>query len=462
MNFSMAWYQRSTRRWPIFAAVFLLAVFATGPAQGMQSRPNVLLLFADDQRPDTIAAPGDGHCPVSTPNLNRLARRGISLSQVRMQGSRHGATCVPSRAMLFSGRSLFHIDEKLARDPTWPQAFAEAGYTTFLTGKWHNQPASVPLNFQRGRAIFAGGMTNPLSAKLSDLVDGELTEPAPANRHTCEVFADEAIRFLQEEHPTPFFCVVAFNGPHDPHIVPDDFPVRYQPGDLSLPANFLPEHPFDNGEMDVRDEKLLARPRTPHEVRQMLADYYRYISYIDAQAGWIIDALEASPHGKNTIVVFTADSGVARGSHGLIGKQNLYEHSIRVPMIIAGPGIPEGKTSPALCYLFDLLPTLGDYCNVKPPATSEGLSVRPSLHDPQRPAREELFLAYRGVQRAICDSKWKLIHYPAVDRIQLFDLQSDPEEITDLAQRPEHADRVKELQQRLGRLRREFDDPDFR
>jgi arylsulfatase A-like enzyme len=439
--------------------LLLLTIAVSLTAQETPARPNVLILFTDDQRADTIAAFRERGFALETPNLDRLARRGVSMTRVRMQGSRHGATCVPSRAMLFSGRSLFRVDERLERDPTWPQAFAQAGYTTFLTGKWHNQEASVSRNFQRGRGIFTGGMTNPLSARLRDLVDGNLTKAVPVRQHTCEVFADEAIRFLQEDQQAPFFCVVAFNGPHDPHIVPDDFSIQYKSDDIPLPGNYLERHPFDNGEMEIRDEKLLPWPRAPDQVRQMLADYYRYVSYLDFQVGRILDAIEASPHADSTLIVFASDSGVARGSHGLIGKQNLYEHSVRVPLIIAGPGIPEGKSSSALCYLFDLLPTLGDLCDVASPETSEGLSVRSSLLDPQGTAREELFLAYGGVQRAVCDARWKLIHYPRIDQTQLFDLENDPGEVVNLALKPDHAARVEEMKNRLRRLQEEFDDP---
>lgn len=446
--------------WAVAAGLLLLLTIAVSlTAQETPARPNVLILFTDDQRADTIAAFGEGGFALETPNLDRLARRGVSMTRVRMQGSRHGATCIPSRAMLFSGRSLFRVDERLERNPTWPQAFAHAGYTTFFTGKWHNQETSVSRNFQRGRGIFTGGMTDPFSASLRDLVGGSLTRAVPVRQHSCEVFADEAIRFLQEEHQSPFFCVVAFNGPHDPHIVPDDFSIQYNPEEIPLPDNFLAQHPFDNGEMDVRDEKLLPRPRVAGQVRQMLAGYYRYVSYLDAQVGRILEALEASPHARDTLIVFASDSGVARGSHGLIGKQNLYDHSVRVPLIIAGPGIPEGKSSPALCYLFDLLPTLGDLCGVASPETNEGLSFRSSLLDPQETAREELFLAYGEVQRAVCDARWKLIHYPRVDQTQLFDLQNDPGEIVNLALEPDHTARVAKMKNRLRRLQQEFGDP---
>ena len=155
--------------------------------------------------------------------------------------------------------------------------------------------------------------------------------------------------------------------------------------------------------------------------------------------GRVLDVLDASPHAKNTYIVFAADSGVARGSHGLIGKQNLYEHSMRVPLIIAGPGITANRTTDAMCYLFDVLPTLGALCGVQGPATSEGIDLRSTLRDPAKPARTTMMFAFRDIQRAVRDDQWKLIRYPQVDRTQLFDLRADPQEITNLAGRPEQA-----------------------
>jgi arylsulfatase A-like enzyme len=362
-----------------------------------------------------------------------------------MQGAMQGATCVPSRAMLLSGRPLFHVDEGLRRDPTWPRAFARAGYTTFLTGKWHNGPDSLPASFQVARSVFVGGMTDPLRAPLRDLASGKLGAPRPSPKHACAAFADEAVRFLQGHRGGPFFCYVAFSAPHDPHIVPEDFLTRYDAERMPLPPNFLPQHPWDNGEMAVRDERLLPWPRTPAAVRRMNADYYRSISYLDAQVGRILDALDASPHAADTVVVFTADSGVARGGHGLVGKQNLYEDSVRVPLLVSGPGIPAGRRSGAMCYLFDVLPTLGTLCGVPAPPTSEGVEFTASLRDPARPARPHLVFAYRDVQRAVRDDRWKLIRYPRVDRTQLFDLGGDPYETADLAGRPGQAARVRAL-----------------
>lgn len=428
------------------AVAFILILLALASAVAAE-RPNILILFNDDQRADTIAALGNS--VIRTPNLDRLCRQGMAFRRAYMQGGFNGATCIPSRAMLLSGQSLFHADEKLLRHRSWPAAFGQAGYTTFATGKWHNGPESLPLCFQHARSIFAGGMTDPLKAPLSDLVDGKLTTPKTGSKHAGAIFADEAVRFLQEHREGPFLCYVAFDGPHDPHVVPPDFPVHYLPDRRLLPPNFLPLHPFDNGDMTLRDEMLLPHPRPPAAVQSMNADYYRYITYLDQQIGRILDALAHSPFASNTFVVFAADSGVARGSHGLIGKQNLYEHSVRVPLIIAGPGIPAGTRTDAMCFLYDVLPTLGKLCGVTNPESSEAREFSATLREPRQPARSELIFGYAAVQRGIRDDRWKLIRYPKINRTQLFDLRKDPFEKRDLAERPKEAGKVHEMTARL-------------
>ncbi len=417
-------------------------------AQGLAiaaPKPNILFLFNDDQRADTIAALGNP--VIKTPNLDRLCKQGMAFTRAYMQGGFNGATCVPSRAMLLSGQSLFHVDEKLMRHVTWPTAFGKAGYQTFATGKWHNGIPSLAASFQQAHGIFAGGMTNPMHGKVNNLEGDKLGKPVDPGKHICEVFADEAISFLKAKREQPFFCYVAFDGPHDPHVVPDDFPVRYEADAKMLPPNFLPQHPFDNGEMMIRDEVLLPHPRKPEDVQSMVADYYRYISYLDMQIGRILDTLASSPAAANTIVVFSADSGVARGSHGLIGKQNVYEHSMGVPLIIAGPGIPANTKSEAMCYLYDVLPTLGKLCDVATSEKSEAREFSATLSDPTKPSRSEMIFAYQKVQRAIRDDQWKLIRYPQINKTQLFDLKADPFEKNDLS--ATEAGKVNEL---MGKL----------
>jgi arylsulfatase A-like enzyme len=412
--------------------------------------PNIVFIFADDQRADTIAALGNP--VIKTPNLDRLVKRGVAFTRAYMQGGNGGATCVPSRAMLLSGRSLAQIDEKLLKHQTWPHAFGAAGYATFATGKWHNGPPSVSKSFQQAKALFVGGMVNPLKAPTSDMLPtGKLTPGKVGPKHLCEEATDETLAFLKsQDGKQPFFSYLAFDGPHDPHIVPEGFPIDYAPASIPLPPNFLPQHPFDNGEMVIRDEQLLPWPRKQADIQTMLAEYYRYISFLDVQVGRVLDAVDASPYAANTIIVFAADSGVARGSHGLIGKQNLYEHSMRVPLIVAGPGITAGQRSDALCYLFDVLPTLGKLCGVATPSGSNGREFTAVLKDPSQPARPFLMFGYKTIQKALSDGRWKLIRYPHVDRTQLFDLQADPYETKDLSALPEHAERIQAMLAKLA------------
>ena len=431
---------------PRLIALLFIAVAACAA----ERRPNVVFIFADDQRADTIAALGNP--VIKTPNLDRLVKRGVAFTRAYMQGGNQGATCVPSRAMLLSGRSLAQIDEKLLKHETWPHAFGEAGYATFAAGKWHNGPPSLPKAFQQARALFVGGMANPLKAPTSDMLPtGKLTPAKISPKHLCEEATDETLAFLKaQDGKRPFFSYLAFDGPHDPHIVPEGFPVKYDPAAIPLPANFLPQHPFDNGEMVIRDEQLLPWPRRSEDIRAMLADYYRYVSFLDVQIGRVLDAVDASPYADNTLIVFAADSGVARGSHGLIGKQNLYEHSLRVPLIVAGPGVAADQRSDALCYLFDVMPTLGKLCGVSTPQGSNGREFSSVLKEPTQPGRPFLMFGYKSVQKALSDGRWKLIRYPHIDRTQLFDLQSDPFETKDLSGDPAQAERIKAMLDKLG------------
>jgi len=194
-----------------------LGICCSATARGSSERPHPL------QRRSASGyhrGPGkSGHPDAEL--LDRLCRRGMAFNRAYMQGGFNGATCIPSRAMLMSGRPLFHVDEKLLDDETWPAAFGRSGYATFATGKWHNGAKSLAASFQTARSIFSGGMANPMEAPLGNLENGLLTKPVKSNQHACAVFADEAIRFLQQPRENPFLCYVAFDGPHDPHIVPD-------------------------------------------------------------------------------------------------------------------------------------------------------------------------------------------------------------------------------------------------
>jgi arylsulfatase A-like enzyme len=440
------------------SVIWLLAL-TVDATTGEAARPNILFLFSDDQRADTIAALGNRR--VHTPNLDRLVERGTTFTRAYCMGSMQGAVCVPSRAMLMTGRTLWRIHEQLKDQDTWPERFAAAGWRTFITGKWHNGGASVTRAFDDGRAVFLGGMTDPLTAPVQDFAaHGALSAKHPSGKHVVERFADEAVTFLRtQDGSRPFLCYVAFNAPHDPRVAPPTYHTAYRADPPAVPRNFLPQHPFDNGDLMVRDEQLLPTPRDEAAVRNEIGDYYAAIAFLDEQIGRILTALEASGQAANTVVVFSSDHGLALGSHGLLGKQNLYEHSMRAPLVFAGPGIPAGQRNAALCHLHDIFPTLGDLAGVPPPAGNEGASLAAVLRGRATSARPLIGTAYRKVQRAITDGRWKLIAYPQVPRVQLFDLAADPDERQDLAGDPANAARLVALVTALQGWQRMHGDP---
>ena len=423
----------------LFALAFSATAFAA-------ERPNILFLFADDQRADTIAAHGNAH--IKTPNIDGLVRTGTSFRNNYVFGGNSGAVCVPSRAMLHSGKTWFAINTvTLAGEKLMPELFGENGYTTFGTGKWHNGQPSWLRAFQHGECVMFGGMANHEKVPLRDLgPDGKLTAERIGEKFSSELFADATIRFLEKQDGSkPFFLYTAFTAPHDPRQPPPGFPANYT-SRPPLPKNFLPQLPFDNGAMNGgRDENLGAWPRTEAMIRDQLAEYYAMVEHLDAQIGRILTTLKTRGLADNTIIVYAADNGLALGSHGLLGKQSVFEHSMRTPFIIGGPGIPKGKSVQAFTYLFDIFPTLCELTGLTLPAGVFGESVRPLWTGARQSLRDTVFLPYIQVQRAVRDDRWKLICYPKLGYSQLFDLQNDPNETNSVYNEPANAAHVTRL-----------------
>lgn len=430
---------------------------------------NIVFLVSDDQRADTIAALGNAH--IRTPHLDRLVREGTAFTNAFCMGSTIPAVCAPSRAMYLTGRGLFRAtvpgkdSQKFLPDhPTLPETFRAVGYVTCGIGKWHNPPAAFARSFTAGGPVFFGGMSNQFKVPVQDFApDGKYDRSRQriGDKHSSELFADAAVEFLRsaEAKAKPFMLYVAFTSPHDPRTAPAEYRALYDPAKLPLPENFLAEHPFDNGELKIRDEALLPWPRTPEAIRGELADYYAMITHLDAQVGRILEALESTGRAEKTLVIFTSDHGLALGSHGLLGKQNLYDHSMRAPLLMRGPGVPKGAVSGAQCYLFDIFPTACELAGVGTPKTVEGRSLVPVFAKPGEEIRPHIFGAYRDVQRSIRTPEWKLIRYPKAGREQLFHVSKDPQETRDLAREQAHAPRLGELRDLLAAAQRENDDP---
>jgi arylsulfatase A-like enzyme len=294
-----------------------------------------------------------------------------------------------------------------------------------------------------------GGMSDHTKVPVRDrLPDGSLSEQRMGEKFSSEMFADSVIDFLQQHDASkPFFAYVAFTAPHDPRQPPQAYRDEYYRRLPPLPANFLPQLPFDNGMMNGgRDENLGAWPRTEAMIRDQLAEYYGLITHLDEQLGRILAALEGTGRYRNTLIVFTADNGLALGSHGLLGKQSVFEHSMRTPLIVCGPGIPAEQSSKAFTYLFDLFPTLCDSVGLPIPERLRGLSIRPIWEGKQDKIRDSVFLPFMQTQRAVRDERWKLAAYPKIGHLQLFDLQHDPYEMHNLIDDPQYQPEVKRLQ----------------
>jgi arylsulfatase A-like enzyme len=424
-----------------FAAAIGFAVvlgsWLARPADAAADRPNVVFLFADDMRPDAIAALG--HPVVKTPTLDGLVERGFTFRNAYCMGSTVGAVCYPSRHMLLSGRSLYHYDPKHIPD-TWGDVFRKAGYLTWHLGKKGNTAQEYHKAFE-------------FNAYLDD--NKERT-----SGHHGRTAANRAIEFLKTGwgRDRPLFMYLAFEGPHDPRVAASEWMSLYNETDIPLPANYKPFHPIDNGWMAGRDEKLAPWPRTEAEVRKQLHDYYGCITSIDHNCGRILEALKELGELDNTIVIFSSDHGLAMGSHGLFGKQSLYEHSMRSPLLFAGPGVPHGA-SDAFTYLFDIYPTTCDLAGVSIPQAVEGRSQAPVIRGEQPSVRDTIFLSFEQGQRAVRKGDWKLYRFPLVNYSLLFNLREDPNELTNLAEVPSQADRVKEMMTLLEEQQNLYDDP---
>lgn len=445
---------------------------------------NIVLFFTDDQRFDTIAALGNSE--IHTPNLDQLVEQGTSFTHAHIPGGTVGAVCMPSRAMLHTGRTLFHLQQDGAVIPPehilLGEVLQKAGYRTYGTGKWHNGTEAYARSFTDGGEIFFGGMSDHWNVPANDFdpthkydqtrkvisnpfysnkVTTERCDHVHLGKHSTELFCEHAVHWIEQYEATdPFFMYISLMAPHDPRSMPASFLEMYDPTQIKLPENYLTEHSFDYGVRAIRDELLAPYPRTPEEIRVQIAEYYAMISHLDHELGNVIKALQSAGKYENTLIIFAGDNGLALGQHGLMGKQSAYEHSIRVPLIMAGPTVPQGETRDSYVYLSDIYPTLCQLIGVKIPPSVEGVSLVPVIHNEKASVRDELYFAYADLLRAVKDQRYKLIHYKYKDEthFQLFDLQTDPLERVNHYGEPGYEEITKKLELKLHQFRDEWDD----
>jgi arylsulfatase A-like enzyme len=461
-----------------YLPALFLAVLVFARAAEVRPSPNVLLIVTDDQRPDTIRALGNPY--IETPNLDRLVNAGTSFSRA-IAANPH---CTPSRAEIMTGATGFRNRSQpfgKAMDPKlvlWADAMRKAGYRTWYSGKWMNDGSPRTRGYEETSGLFSSGgagsgerakFTHPLAHNGRPATgytgwtfktnDGkpELEKGVGLTPTTDRHIADGAIELIQRGPGKPFFLHVNFTAPHDPLHFPPGYETKYDPTGMPLPANFLSEHPFDHGNAGGRDERMLPLPRTALEVKGEIAAYYALISHMDEQVGRMMEALRATAQDQNTIVIFTSDHGLAMGSHGLMGKQNMYDHTIGVPLVMAGPGVPKNRRSAAQTYLRDLYPTVCELAGIAIPDTVEGRSLVPVLSGRAREIYPEIYAYWHRadysaslpIQRMVRTERWKLIYYSHLNRYQLFDLDTDPHELRDLSSIAENQTVMAELRRKL-------------
>tara|TARA_B100000965_G_scaffold136851_1_gene113860 strand:- start:1208 stop:2731 length:1524 start_codon:yes stop_codon:yes gene_type:complete len=491
--------------------VCLLILFLFISCAEDQKKPNFVFIYTDDQRFDTVGAMGNDE--IYTPNLDKLANNGVLFTNAYNMGAWHGAICVASRAMMISGKSVWRAKDQIselkkgdsiALSKTWPRILNKNGYKTYMTGKWHvDAPVDKIFDVVKNeRPGMPGDTRGELGARLKEwrINSGEYSElenfmpigygrPKDKNdnswipydslfggfweggKHWSEVLADDSIDFIDQakDDSSPFFMYLSFNAPHDPRQAPKEFLDLYPIEDIKVPKNYLPQHPYleeIGNKPGLRDEALAPYPRTKFAVKKHIQEYYAVISHLDEQVGKIIDHLEKENLLENTYVFFTSDHGLAVGQHGLIGKQSLYDHSIRVPMIISGPKLNKGEKYNQDIYLQDIVPTTLELAKIEIPDEIDFKSFYPIINKQSEKSSHNGIYGtfgccppnYKDFQRMIRKDGFKLMAFPVNKRIELYDLKSDPFEKNNLSEKLKFKNKINDMLSDLILIQEEVGD----
>ena len=469
---------------------FLFTHVAAPVSAADENRPNILFIIADDQSPFDFKF-YNPESALDAPTIEKLAAEGMVIDGAYHMGAWSGAVCTPSRHMVMTGRTVWRLPNNRLLPDAAPADLAEnsmaavfnrAGYDTMRTCKKGNSYAAANAEFTVVRdATRRGGTPETGSAWHGDQVLEYLGEREAAKK----------------EDRNPFLIYFGFSHPHDVRDGTPELLRKYgatnhkdrnslppaNPLQPALPVNYLPAHPFPHGQPGLRDEEKVSgvwEKRDERTIRNEIGRQFACSEYIDQQIDRVLMKLEAMGELDNTYVIYTADHGMAIGRHGLQGKQNLYEHTWRVPFIVKGPGIAPGSRAQGNSYLLDVLPTLCDFAGIDAPDTVEGQSLKPVLEGKQDTVRDVLYGVYSGGtkpgMRCVRKGDWKLTQFDVLDgtvrETQLFNLAENPHEfvaehgkdkdnpmLTDLAENPDHADKLKEMQQLLLSEMRRLGDP---
>jgi iduronate 2-sulfatase len=458
----------------VCVAMFCIANASTGLAQSAVRRTNVLLIMADDLNNDLGTY---GHPLVKTPNIDRLAARGVRFDRAYNQFP----LCSPSRVSLLTGlrpdtTRIYELQTNfrtiLPDAVTLPQLFRRNGYIAARVGKIYHygNPGDIGTSGLDDPASW-DTVVNPRGIDKDE--EGQLTNftptrglgsalayyasPAPDEQHTDGKVATETIALLEKNKERPFFIGAGFYRPHCPFIAPRKYFDLYPIDRIAAPAS----------SPDARVPPAAWFTTPPNwdvselGQRESIRAYYASISFLDANVGRLLDALDRLRLANSTIVVFISDHGYQLGERGQWMKQTLFERSARAPLIVAGPGVSaKGRSSPRIVEFIDLYPTLADLTGLSPPPGLHGRSLavlvknphaawnRPALTQVQRGSGENAFMGY-----SVRTERWRYTEWDEGKRgVELYDEAADPSEMQNLAMDPKHQKTVTEMQHLLRRL----------
>jgi arylsulfatase A-like enzyme len=445
-----------------FLALVLLLVASSLSATAASPRPlNIVLLYADDWRFDTLGVAG--HPVVHTPNLDRLAASGVRFTQAAVTT----AICGVSRASLFTGQWMSRhgnpgfVMFKTPWEDTYPGRLRAAGYTVAHVGKWHN--GTFPAeHYDFGRSYMG---------------EHWITKPNGSKVHVTQQNETDALEFLRtRDTAKPFSLMVSFFAPH----AEDRHPLQYLPqpssydwyGDVTIPVPpTATEEAFRRLPEFIANDKNEGRNRwtwrfdTPGKYQEMMKNYYRLVSEVDATCGRILEELERQGLLDSTLVIFTTDNGYYHGERGLADKWYPHQESIRVPLIVRDPRLPaaqRGTTRDEFALNVDLAPTILAAAGLEAPAVMQGRDFSPLYLAAAKPAwRDEFFYEHAIIRNAdfipaseaLVRRHEKYFYWPDFQREQLFDLAADPHEQHDLAKDPAQSARLAALRARFNELK---------
>ncbi len=430
---------------------------------------NVLFIAVDDMNNDLGCY---GHPLVQSPNIDRLARMGVRFERAYCQFP----LCSPSRSSLMTGlrpdmtrvfNLSYHFRSGLPNVVTLSQLFMNNGYSASRVGKIYHygNPGDIGTSGLDDKPSW-NHVVNPAGRDKTTL-EPEILNYTPKRglgsamcflsdkqgkdeEHTDGKVATETIKLLEEQHDKPFFLACGFYKPHTPYVAPKKYFDLYPMEKIHLPkepADYLKSVPKPALGSTVPWPLFGV---TEDQARECKQAYYAAISFVDAQIGRVLEAMDRLKLWENTVVVFWSDHGYHLGEHGLWMKQSLFDESVRVPMIVVAPDVKgNGKSSPRTVELLDLYPTLADLAGLAPPKDLQGASLRPLLEDP---AKAWTRPAFTQVERAgfpgyaETTERWRYIEWDdGKAGTQLYDRESDPREYVNLAADPKHEKTVEEM-----------------